>query len=393
MAGGLDLSEFLGEDVAPAPKSRAPAVNSNVAVLQKENKRLKDELAACSSSKAPSKQDWKQAQDELINLRHQVQKAQVSMATTGKSLNDTLRKNQQEFDDAKEELQSKVNQLGAIRKDLEKNEALLAPRLEAQREKNLRRQLRIANRLNDEVVMQRALDMNIADEMKKAITGFVLEKVDQRRARNQTRLVLVDDENKLLRWGAPPGPLSNNCTHLNLQHVIRIEYGRGSRAWALYQNVPMWLCFSLYTTDRSFDFICPDDESVQCMLLSISRICKNAVGRIARRGQFLALKGWIKLQSSCAKNGYTLAEGLAGAAKEVNDAEDSLSDLKSPASGARKDNPFTFIGGGNTFIDEGEEGTVNPFTFVGERSEGLPRISKRRSTVGKRRKSGGIARK
>merc|ERR1712159_117089 len=102
--------------------------------------------------------------------------------------------------------------------------------------------------------------------------GCILDKVDQKHRARSERLVTVADDELLLKWGHPPRRLSvassfaqcvKNDTKLDLNDVIRLEYGRASRAWVLFPTTPPWLCFSLYTTDRSYDYICPDEWAGQ----------------------------------------------------------------------------------------------------------------------------------
>lgn len=211
------------------------------------------------------------------------------------------------------------------------------------------------------------------------------------------KLTVLDVEYMCLKWGSPPGPLGYTAHYLTLAHVTRIEYGRGSRAWALFQNSPMWRCISLYTVDRSFDFIMPDDESVRCFMLAISRMCPRAAGRVASRAQFYGKSGWLKVQDACMRQNLTVCKATLAAIKEASFGkgltteevrkeacvrfagcgEDSGEDTF-PTSSPLMDNPFTFVGGTS-------QRELNPFTFVSSSSDGPRRNSMRkRSSLSKK---------
>lgn len=188
--------------------------------------------------------------------------------------------------------------------------------------------------------------------------GRVLQKVDQKHGSQSDRLVTVDDGTRELLWGHPKDKgllslsglrgnvrnLAGKVTALELKDVIRIEYGRSSRAWVCHSQAYPWLCFSLYTTDRSFDFICPDEWALQCFVLVISRLCHGVNGAVGSRRKLQCLKGWCKVEDTCIKKKQTLARALLEKLKECRPRGDTEF--------RKAKNPFTFIAGDR-----------NPFTF------------------------------
>merc|ERR1712113_1059775 len=112
---------------------------------------------------------------------------------------------------------------------------------------------------------------------------------------------VVSDSEMLMKWSKTPGQLTRSFTRLDLYDVIRLEYGCMSRPCMLHEDALPWLCFSLYTTKRSYDFICPDENTVRAYVLVLSRLCNWASGSIQTRGKFECAKGWCKVESMCAK--------------------------------------------------------------------------------------------
>eukprot|EP00747_Dinoflagellata_sp_TGD_P031934 gnl/TRDRNA2_/TRDRNA2_135631_c0_seq1.p1 gnl/TRDRNA2_/TRDRNA2_135631_c0~~gnl/TRDRNA2_/TRDRNA2_135631_c0_seq1.p1 ORF type:complete len:805 (+),score=188.61 gnl/TRDRNA2_/TRDRNA2_135631_c0_seq1:296-2416(+) len=144
----------------------------------------------------------------------------------------------------------------------------------------------------------RALELNIAKEMSVILKGVMIDKVHFRSGNREKRFVAVSDHDMKLRWGKEPGHFSSGSC-LDLFTVISITYGNMTRASVLHVDSQPWLCFSIYTTHRSFDFICPNEDTVRCFVLGISRLCDWAQGAIQTRKKFLAAKGWCKVASSC----------------------------------------------------------------------------------------------
>jgi len=253
----------------------------------------------------------------------------------------------------------------------------------SQHERNRNRQARLARPL-DVVQLESMLQHNIAREMRTVREGLVLSKVDQKHKGQSERMTMVDDEKFELLWGHHSEGLSLgvlnplNVRHnmkvargamqsLDLKEVIRIEYGGKSRASVLQPDISPWLCFSLYTTDRSFDFICPDEWAVQCFVLVTSRLClmsgDGVNGAIGNRRQFQSRKGWCKVEDTCIKSKKTLPRLLLETLRRVrprfrtsvgimtgrtkSTKNVTAGDEDNPFSGTNSDgsrkNPFTFF--------------------------------------------------
>jgi len=153
-------------------------------------------------------------------------------------------------------------------------------------------------------LIQKALEQNVARELAAFHEGFVLEKVHGRNSKREPRFLWISAEKMKLYWskGVQRGNRSRQSS-LDLYEVIQIHYGCMSRACVLYPELSPWLCFSLHTSSRSFDFCCPDEATVRACVLSLSRLCTWAAGAGALkkggRREFKALSGWCKLQDAC----------------------------------------------------------------------------------------------
>lgn len=134
-----------------------------------------------------------------------------------------------------------------------------------------------------------------------------LQKVNNSNQKREGRNVIVSAPEMLLRWAKGRvgcGVIPKSVSQLDLRDVVRIDYGISARAFLLHaDSVLPWLCFSLFTTARSFDFTCPDEESAQYFLLALSQLCSSAVGRISSRAGFHCAKGWCKIQHHCIRKG------------------------------------------------------------------------------------------
>lgn len=221
------------------------------------------------------------------------------------------------------------------------------------------------------VRLERALSFNIAREMSVAIEGRILEKVTEKRPRSKVRFVVLDDAEMSLKWCHPPGPPSWQCKSLDLQTVIRIDYGGNALAPIYFPGIEPWMCFSLCTSERSFDFVCPDDDTVQCFMLAISRLCRNVPGAIISRRQFLVFRGRCKLQTSILGKGTTLTNAVLQAVREVSPSSKVNSTVVGPKqetsttndtslSTPPPTNPFSFVE--NVSAQQGQ--STNPFSFV-----------------------------
>eukprot|EP00930_Biecheleria_cincta_P028952 TRINITY_DN20150_c0_g1_i1.p1 TRINITY_DN20150_c0_g1~~TRINITY_DN20150_c0_g1_i1.p1 ORF type:complete len:491 (-),score=116.34 TRINITY_DN20150_c0_g1_i1:46-1518(-) len=201
----------------------------------------------------------------------------------------------------------------------------------------------------------RRLERNIAKEWRVAMEGRILQKRSEKHGKNEVRLCQVHD--KELRWGHAPGPLGSSAKKLMLEEVVRIDYGlmsvaaredgeaQATKTAGAFTNVGQsavslasvgksalfnaaanvglmqalpWLCFSLLTLERSYDFICPDEHAARCFVVVISRICEGvAVGGVRGRQQFESLKGWCKLKTWCKQEGTSVPKALLEAVRRV----------------------------------------------------------------------------
>jgi len=150
-------------------------------------------------------------------------------------------------------------------------------------------------------------EKNLSHEVSRAEKGAVLEKVCFRSRKRQRRFVRIDGTS--LVWGKDLRG-TRSSSRLNLEDVIRIDYGRSARACALHPELPTWLCFSLYTARRSFDFCgLPggelDEDTVRCFVLGISCICRSTCGTVPTRGRFAVQKVLCKLDAHCVHSGLS----------------------------------------------------------------------------------------
>jgi len=163
------------------------------------------------------------------------------------------------------------------------------------------------------------LSRNIAREMRTVKEGRTLQKITQRHATSEVRLVEVLDEEMLLKWGHAPGPLGRGAKVLDLNFVTHIKFGHATHIKDTFPNVMPWLCFSLLDKDRSYDFICSDDTSVQSFMIALSRLCVGATGRVDSRKKFLVVKAWCKIREKCLKEKKPLTAVLFDAIKKAGE--------------------------------------------------------------------------
>ncbi|CAE7853503.1 unnamed protein product [Symbiodinium necroappetens] len=155
----------------------------------------------------------------------------------------------------------------------------------------------------------RRLKRNIAREMRDAEQGFVINKVTEKHGKTEVRRVAVCPQMLVLKWCHAHEAFGSTSKWLDLRTVKKVEYGPKARASKLFPEVSPWLCFSLVTADRSYDFITSNDSSARCFVLSISRLCEGfAEGIFKTRGEFESAKGWHKLKTGTQRRGLTLSQ-------------------------------------------------------------------------------------
>ena len=107
--------------------------------------------------------------------------------------------------------------------------------------------------------------------------------------------------------------------------VLRLEWGCSSRAFVVgirktHSVLKPWLCFSLYTKDRTFDFVVPSGENeervLRTFLFSLTALCKNAPRLIATKGAYHIRKVLMKLDEEAKWKGVTRAALLAEALRQ-----------------------------------------------------------------------------
>jgi len=173
--------------------------------------------------------------------------------------------------------------------------------------------------------LKRFLQMNVAREWRVAQEGRVLEKVTQKYGSSERRMVRAEWDGKaaVLTWDHPGGRTLHSAKTADLSTIIRLDWGYASgRATLLFPNAQPWLCFSLITVERSYDFICPDEYVVQCFVLALSRLCQVATGSPVpggprSRSQFMAMKGWCKVEYGCIKSKKSIPQAVLEAARKV----------------------------------------------------------------------------
>eukprot|EP00929_Paragymnodinium_shiwhaense_P050870 TRINITY_DN25616_c0_g2_i3.p1 TRINITY_DN25616_c0_g2~~TRINITY_DN25616_c0_g2_i3.p1 ORF type:complete len:570 (-),score=111.22 TRINITY_DN25616_c0_g2_i3:705-2414(-) len=274
--------------------------------------------------------------------------AKQALEFTSQSANAALRDLNQKMEALRENLTKAAESEASLKMQLQSCKAELEASTAVSSSRRARLQERATPSGRQQARLNRALACNVAREMRTAEEGRVLEKVTEKHGRSETRFVTASftsggssSSRAELRWGHAPGPLNpKHCKVLDLSTVLRIDYGRvRSRCTELYPAAPPWLCFSLETTERSYDFICPDEDVVQCYVLALTRLCGAAVrGGAQSRSQFKAMKGWCKVEAYCLARHMSLAQGLLRAVRKVVAPEETATEEGSPARASY--NPF-----------------------------------------------------
>lgn len=183
--------------------------------------------------------------------------------------------------------------------------------------------------------LPRSASRSIAHEMFVALEGRMLDKVHEQNNKREPRFVALDDAAMRLSWAKAAGKLGDKASHLDLGEVLRIEFGCAARSYRLHQAALPWMCFSLYTSRRSYDFISPDEVVTQSFVLAISRLCHLAAGAIGTRRDFIAARGWCKFEATALKQRKTRMAVLRDAAARTlrrSGASDDMSDVCSSES-------------------------------------------------------------
>lgn len=339
-----------------------------LAEAETEAKRLQQELQEATQHKEPKEQD--------AELQAALAEAERNFEMTSQAFNERLRCIDAEKMAALSDMkiseaaaETSMNEARELQAKLKTCELALEQAGKQQRLRN-EQQLKRLQRPRLQWKVGRSLHLNIAREMLAARTGATMEKLSEKGDKKQLRFVEVRDDMRLLRWCHPPGPANAKDKSLAVDSIVGIRYGMASKGAILFSAALPWRCFSLETLDRSYDFICQDDATVQSFVLVLSRLCARAEGAIRSRSQFLSRKGWCKVQAQCYQRKITLAYALREAIRIV--AKENPADVGKPCrSDMNKStggiaNPFTL----KPNADDGAAG--NPFTFVSDGAAGNP---------------------
>merc|ERR1740121_3028781 len=159
------------------------------------------------------------------------------------------------------------------------------------------------------------------DKCKSGYTGYGSE----------PRFVAIDDAGMLLLWCKKPPLHDNNTTRtMDLRTIHRIDFGHETLTGQRQPGVVPWHCFSLRTLERSYDFVCPDEDTTQCFVLAISRLLPDRVGAIPTRQKFVATKAWCKVRDVCRREHRSMHRVFVRAVHRMNGVEDK--DLAEPQS-------------------------------------------------------------
>jgi len=294
--------------------------------------RLQSELATTQQSNVENCRSWQervchQACEVQVGAANAEERVTAERLRTEDLMEQLQQKLQHDFEQEKLEMEERLASETAIRQKLEEELRRLD---QSQQERNGKRQRRL-DKDRGLVRLERALERNIARDMFELHRGTMLEKVHAANCRREPRMVVVLADEMQLRWSkASLGALSRSQSRLDLYEVIRIHYGSMARACVLHTDVPPWLCFSLHTPRRSYDFCCPDEDTVQRFVLGLSRLCDWASGTIQTRSRFVALRGWCKLEDHCFHEQISLGRLFIDAIERIRDAPAKIEHLQGP---------------------------------------------------------------
>lgn len=327
-----DFSQFVARG-----KEQQRQAHEQLEVTRRESKRqveliesLLSELVEARQSHGKSCQLWQE------HARHQACEAELGaaeaadqrVATERVDAEERLREMQCDFEREREDMKARLADESERRRKLEEE---LGRKEQWQRERNIKRQRRLGMD-RGLLRLERALERNIARDMFELEQGAVLEKVHEKNCRRETRLVTVSPDEMQMRWSKDVrGKPCRSQSHLNLFEVIRIHYGSMARACVIHTELPPWLCFSLHTARRSYDFCCPNEETVQRFVLGLSRLCDCASGTITTRSHFVALCGWCKLEEHCFRREISLGRLFIEAIDRIRDAPGQIGLPHSPS--------------------------------------------------------------
>lgn len=100
-----------------------------------------------------------------------------------------------------------------------------------------------------------------------------------------------------------------------MNEMLHFQWGKTSRSYVVgirkvHSVLKPWLCFSLYSKDRTYDFIVPEgpdeDRVLQIMVLAFSALMKHKCsGLLHSRGKFIVKRALMKIDEQCKWKGVT----------------------------------------------------------------------------------------
>eukprot|EP00916_Digyalum_oweni_P006807 GHVL01011645.1.p2 GENE.GHVL01011645.1~~GHVL01011645.1.p2 ORF type:complete len:627 (-),score=99.76 GHVL01011645.1:4136-6016(-) len=159
---------------------------------------------------------------------------------------------------------------------------------------------------------------NCLKELKVIFGGTLLQKASfkSKGHKRMERYLQVSDG--FLKWGKKQQKTSKS---LPLESVRRIEYGTFNQAKVWNpddQTERPYRCFSLYTAQRSYDFIAMTDNDCLCWVIGIGILTKSwSNADVLTRGGFLWRRAIMKLDIHCKRRNITRADLLLEAIQRV----------------------------------------------------------------------------
>lgn len=279
-------SEQFGRDLA--------ALNGHVAGLVVDRENARQEGARMNAA-------WQSTCDELKAEHGRLKEEQGRLKAEHGFAQDRLKAEhgleQDRLEAARQEQEAVAQRL---EQDAERRDQAAADKKRSRKAK-----LHVAFRLNNAAPMQRA-----------CYVGAQVEKISMKGKREPRRMIVEDNmgnDNKFLKWEKPSFGRKAE-TRLNLRNIIAIGFGYGAKA-SFEPNATPWHCFSLYTKERSYDFICKDGRDVEAFLITLSHLRKrisgfSLPGGIMNHRSFVLASGWCKVQCACYRRRISFARAM-----------------------------------------------------------------------------------
>lgn len=98
---------------------------------------------------------------------------------------------------------------------------------------------------------------------------------------------------------------------LDLQQILSISWGFGSRAYALKPSEKPWRCFTLHTatTSGSLDLIADGDDVAMWWVVGLGLLCPD-VAEIKSKGQFIWRRALMRIDGHCRSRAVTRSQAL-----------------------------------------------------------------------------------